>query len=76
MKILRHQNDQECLQFTRCITKPAIFEALEDITFRTMMTSQQEDNGQQIRQFLGVLFDPTRYCFKTWKAKGSKLRAT
>ena len=63
---------QEKLQFTKNITRPTSFEAPENILIRTMMTFQQEDRDQKIHQFLGVISNPTRYCFKICKKSGNR----
>ena len=59
----------EDLQFTHHTTRPVTFETPTDITLRTMMTFQQEDRDQKIHQFLCVMSNSMRCCFKIWKAK-------
>ena len=55
---------QEKLQFTQHITIPAKIKAPNDITIRPLMTFKQENRDQSTHQFLGVISNPTIYCFK------------
>ena len=55
------------------LTSP--LEDMRKMIDRPIKKLRQKLSYQKIHQFLGVISNPKRYCFKKWKAKRSKLRA-
>ena len=66
----------EKLQFTRNMKRPTTYTIPKDITLRSLMTFQQQGKDQPIHQFLGVIYDPRRYCYKIWEKDGLKLASS
>ena len=73
-------NETESQQhFTRNIMGPPTYVIQQNITVRPLVTFQQQGQDQPIHQFLGVISNPRRYCYKIVRGKDkdkAKLNST